>query len=178
MHTALKLKSWQLFLLFLGIAGLAHLLLNPLLPEENRHFLLLSPFEIALLLLLLSWFWILGIWLNRLVLEELRSGTIIFTLSIILSIAIVICLQTLFILQPASSSLLDLIPLIAPLYFLFIFCMLYNLYFIAKNLVLAEKNATVKPEEYIVPFLALWFFPIGLWLLQPRVNALYTRKIE
>ena len=97
MHILLKLKSWQLFLLLIGIAGLAHLLLNPLLPEHNRHFLLLSPFEISLLLLLLSWFWILGIWLNGLVLEELRFGTILFTLSIILPIAIVISLQTLFI---------------------------------------------------------------------------------
>lgn len=178
MHVALKLKSWQLFLLFLGIAGLAHLLLNPLLPEENRHFLLLSPFEIVLLLLLLSWFGILGIWLNRLVLEEFRSGTVLFILSIFLSIATVTSLQTFLILQPATSSLLDLIPFIAPLYFLFVFCVLYGLYFIAKNLVLAEKNATVKPAEYIVTFLALWFYPIGLWFIQPRVNALSTQKVE
>ncbi|MEM7119222.1 MAG: hypothetical protein AAF614_42785, partial [Chloroflexota bacterium] len=105
MHVALKLKSWQLFFLFLSIAGLVHLLFNPLLPEENRHFLLLSPFEIALLLLLLAWFWILGAQLNRLVSEELWSGTVLFTLSIIFPKASVISYQTLFIFQPASSSI-------------------------------------------------------------------------
>jgi hypothetical protein len=173
MYIFLKLKSWQLFLLLLGIPGIAHLLLNPLMPGDNTNFLLLSPFEIILLLLLLSWFGVLGIWLNQFVSEDLRSATNFFKFSIIFPVAIIISLEVLFIFRPSNSSLLNFV---FPLYFLYIFCLLYDLNFISKNLVLAEKNDKVKIEEYIGPFFALWFFPIGLWFIQPRVNALFAQK--
>lgn len=176
MHIFLKLKSWQLFLLLFGIPGIPHLLLNSVLPGDNTNFLLLSPFEIILIFLLLSWFWVLGMWLNQFVPEDLRSATNLFKFSIIFPVAITISLQALFILRPSNSSLPDFVLFIIPLYFLFIFCLLYDLNFISKNLVLAEKNDKVKIEEYIGPFFALWFFPIGLWFIQPRVDALFAQK--
>ena len=178
MHIFLKLKSWQLFLLLLGIPGTAHLLLYSVLPGDNTNFLLLSPFQIILIFLLLSWFWVLGTRLNQFVSEDLRSTTTLFKFSIIVPVAITISLQTLLILRPSSSSLPDLLLFIIPLYFLFVVCLLYDLNFISKNLVLAEKNDKVKIEEYIGPFFALWFFPIGLWFIQPRVNSLFAQKTK
>jgi hypothetical protein len=53
--------------------------------------------------------------------------------------------------------------------------MVYVLYFVAKNLVLAEtgKAASCSDQNVIVTFFLFWFFPLGAWFVQPKVNRLY-----
>jgi uncharacterized RDD family membrane protein YckC len=55
------------------------------------------------------------------------------------------------------------------------FCMLYLLYFVSKNLVLAETRKPASFPDYAGPFFLIWFFPIGIWFTQPRINRLYER---
>jgi hypothetical protein len=59
------------------------------------------------------------------------------------------------------------------LYLLVMFCMIYILYFAAKNLVLAERGKPVSFYDYAGPIFLLWFIPLGIWVIQPRINRLY-----
>src|SRR5258706_1398032 len=63
---------------------------------------------------------------------------------------------------------------IIPLHLLAMFCMFYNLYFVAKNLRLAEIQKPLGFYEYSGQFFLLWFFPFGIWIIQPRINQLYA----
>ncbi len=51
--------------------------------------------------------------------------------------------------------------------------MFYDLYFVSKNLVLAETSKSASFYDYAGPFFLIWFFPVGVWFIQPRINRLY-----
>lgn len=53
---------------------------------------------------------------------------------------------------------------------------LYVLGFSAKNLIMAEKQAAISFFDYAGPFFLMWFFPIGVWFVQPRVNRLVAAR--
>ena len=61
---------------------------------------------------------------------------------------------------------------ILPLHLLAMAAIFYALLFTAKSLVMVERNEATKFFEYSGPFFLLWFFPIGVWFIQPRVNKL------
>ena len=48
----------------------------------------------------------------------------------------------------------------------------YILGFSAKNLIMAERQMPVSFFDYSGPLFLMWFFPIGIWFVQPRVNKL------
>jgi hypothetical protein len=63
--------------------------------------------------------------------------------------------------------------LIVPLHLLSMGCLFYCLYFIAKALKSVEAQQPVSVSEYLGDFFLLWFYPVGIWILQPRVNKLF-----
>jgi|HubBroStandDraft_2_1064218.scaffolds.fasta_scaffold26755_3 hypothetical protein len=69
-----------------------------------------------------------------------------------------------------------LLSLIFPLHFLAMFCLFYLLYFVSKSLVLAETCKPASFNDYAGPFFLIWFFPIGIWFIQPRINRQYMES--
>jgi len=65
---------------------------------------------------------------------------------------------------------------VIPLHLLAMFCVLYSLYFVSKGLVLAERGKSASFYNYAGSFFLVWFFPIGVWIVQPKVNRLYAGK--
>lgn len=68
--------------------------------------------------------------------------------------------------------------LLIPAHLFTMVCLFYILYFASKSLVLATTNKPASFYGYASPFFLVWFFPIGIWILQPRVNRLYTQEAE
>lgn len=64
--------------------------------------------------------------------------------------------------------------LIIPLHLFSMFCMFYCLYFNAKVLKAVELQRPVTFNDYAGEFFLLWFFPIGVWFIQPRINRLFN----
>ena len=58
------------------------------------------------------------------------------------------------------------------------FCMFYMLYFTSKTIKTVELQREVTFGEFIGEFFALWFYIIGIWFIQPKVNKLATYNIE
>jgi hypothetical protein len=48
---------------------------------------------------------------------------------------------------------------------------------VSKSLVLAETGKPASFYDYAGPFFLLWFFPVGIWIVQPRVNRLYSERL-
>src|SRR6266496_5324966 len=81
--------------------------------------------------------------------------------------------EVFFLTQNPSPRLLGVI---LPLHVFAMVCMFYLLYFVSKSLVLAETSKPASFYDYAGPFFLLWFFPVGIWIVQPRVNRLYSER--
>jgi hypothetical protein len=64
--------------------------------------------------------------------------------------------------------------LMIPLHLFGMYCIFYCLYFIAKVMTMAKyQKCDVEIKEYIGYFFALWFIPIGIWVIQPILQELF-----
>ena len=48
----------------------------------------------------------------------------------------------------------------------------YAMIFAAKTLKSAELKREAKISDYLGDFFLVWFFPIGIWIIQPRIHKL------
>ncbi len=62
--------------------------------------------------------------------------------------------------------------IIIPLHFLFFFGIIYSIYFLSRCIVSLRK----KGENYGWYMLGFWFFFIGVWIIQPRIIKLLSKK--
>jgi hypothetical protein len=72
----------------------------------------------------------------------------------------------------------SIFAVIVPLHFFCMFCMFYCLYFNAKVLKAVELQKPVTFSEFAGEFFLIWFFPIGIWIIQPRLNKLFDPTAE
>jgi hypothetical protein len=68
---------------------------------------------------------------------------------------------------------LTIFALIVPLHLFSMFCIFYCLYFNAKALKIVEWQRPVTFSDFAGEFFLIWFFPIGIWIIQPRINRLF-----
>ena len=181
MQFFLKLKSWQMFCILVALPFVGQFFVDPFSLAANganvNEIFLIGGFIVYLsMIIVLIWLWVLGTQLNHFVSEEFRSSPKLFKVATIYPAFYAILFELLFFTQINNPSLNWIPLLICPFHLLALFSILYSFYFISKNLVLAEKDAKVKMEEIIGPFLALLFFPVGVWFIQPRINILYKQN--
>ncbi|APG64626.1 hypothetical protein LPB136_04255 [Tenacibaculum todarodis] len=60
---------------------------------------------------------------------------------------------------------------IIPLYFLMFFCMIHTIYFLSRCITTIRN----KKEGYGWYMLGFWVFPIGIWIIQPRIIDLLNK---
>ncbi len=53
-----------------------------------------------------------------------------------------------------------------------VFCTFYQYWFIAKTIKSAQLQKDASFGEFVGEFFLVWFYPIGVWILQPAVNKL------
>jgi len=66
--------------------------------------------------------------------------------------------------------------LIIPFHFLAVACHFYTLYFIAKSLKSVELQRNPVLGEYVAEFVLTWFFMIGVFFIQPRINQIFAEE--
>lgn len=64
------------------------------------------------------------------------------------------------------------VAIILPLHLFSIFCMFHTFYFVAKTIRTVEFQQPVKFGDFAGELFLIWFFPIGIWILQPRINKI------
>lgn len=173
MKKLLTLKHWQLFGLMTGILII------------DSFFELTTNEIVRLITMLLSvaiffgWFWAMAINLypklppnaklnlNRFKLFMFIPAFYIAIISLMLG-SISIGLQ--------GDSLSGYAAILIPVHLFSMFCIFWCLVFVAKLLKAVELQSPVRFSDYAGEFFLLWFFPIGIWTIQPRINKLFEHE--
>ena len=163
-----RAKSWQIFILLFGVMVLSQIAAAT--ADAEKMLPRIWGFTLLFMLCFEGWFWALGTFLNSIVRPALRPGVSFFRFALIYPM---IYLPVFMLVFPPSPKMLTLI---FPLHLFAMVCIFYLLNFVSKNLVLAEAGKEVSFYDYSGPFFLLWFFPIGVWVVQPRINALYAES--
>lgn len=71
-----------------------------------------------------------------------------------------------------------MMKLIMPVHLVAMVCIIYCMYFMARALKVVELQRPVTFGDFAGEFFLLLFYPIGIWLIQPRINILFNNKNE
>jgi hypothetical protein len=174
----LRAKHWQVFILVCGLYFVGQMaLVGSILTSPTPHEVFAKGGLLAGLLMSLStlgifvWFWSLGSFFSSIVQPELRMKSGFFRVALVYP-----PFYFVFFVATLQNSSPELLGLILPLHIFAMVCMFYLLHFVSKSLVLAETSKSASFYDYAGPFFLLWFFPVGIWIVQPRVNRLYSER--
>ena len=177
-------KAWQVFLILVLPMFASQFYLVAHMPRlsSSRQPLSIEEFEVLfsqtmllsllMVVLLLSWLLSIGLAANQRIEQRLRPRTRLVIGGAAYAASYIMIAPFIF---PGPSSFASgdaSLGIVVPLHFLAMIAMLYVLAFSAKNLIMAERQSLVSFFDYSGPFFLMWFFPIGVWFVQPRVNRL------
>jgi hypothetical protein len=177
----LRAKHWQIFLLLFGLCVVGDvaapssstLATAQSLEEFGKLGLLFGVAMVLFMFCFLAWFWSMGSFLSSIVQPGLRLKMGFFRIALIYP---VVYLPLFIVLIQKINHNPTLFAVIFPLHVFAMFCMFYLLYFVSKSLVSAETSKPASFYDYAAPFFLIWFFPIGVWFTQPRINLLYEER--
>ena len=190
----LKAKHWQLFLLTFGIPLLFQIVLMITMfanigsgnnPDVSFMFNYMMFFPIIMILLMATqfgWFWSMAIGLQIKVPENVKMKVkkfkIFFFIPLIylILISLFIGVTTTGMMEsgkaPSIAVLISLVLIIIPLHLFSMFCIFYSLYFVAKTYKTVELQRQVIFSDFAGEFFMIWFYPIGIWIIQPKINKI------
>lgn len=182
MKTFLTLKHWQLFLLLVGLPMILEVIAF-VFAISTRDGRMVFIFFFGLILLstglCFSWFYALGTNLFKRVPATVKMSLTRFKLFLFTAFGYIIFFMVF--MATMFSNVLSggrpdfaVFAIIFPLHFFYMFCVCYCLYFNAKALKTIELQRAVTFNDYAGEFFLLWFFPVGVWIIQPRINKLFT----
>lgn len=181
MQALLHLKAWQLFFLLFGMPIVLEAgVMTAVFTGQSVPWVLVGVLLAAFLALggLLAWFYVLGSHLYRRLPPAAPMSLTRFRIAALVPVMYVFLLlaygANTFRGGPTSSPPGGAIAVMVALHLLSMGCIFYCLYFTAKALKTVERNAPVPASEYLGEFFLLWFYPVGIWLLQPRINRLFA----
>jgi hypothetical protein len=177
MNNLLKLKHWQLFGLFISIPLTIRIINTTIfkIPEEILDYII-PVMLILLMLIYFGWTYSVGTNLRSKIPETVKMNFKLFktfqffTIIFIPIFGIVTYLLMNF--SPGGKPNENIITVLGLLIGLTPFCILYCIYFIAKTIRLVELQRPISLKDYIIDFLLILFFPIGVWIIQPKLNKI------
>lgn len=179
MNFFLRLRHWQLFLLMLLVPILCQIIFMGIMISSESPRLLMLLFPIVMLWYIgtyFGWMYSVSKAMHEKVPFQLRGTLSRFRVFMLIPIIYMLCLSLYVALmshfQFNGLSSVAFLCIVMPLHLFSMFCIFYCLYFCAKTLKAAEWQRPVTFSDFAGEFFLLWFFPIGVWILQPRINRL------
>ncbi len=194
----LRAKHWQLFVLMLGIPSVYQAYFmsqiwgfqsqpEPVVGKEgftqvlNEEFIQLDFFPYVMIFFVLvffGWFWSIAIGLQKNIPKEIKMKVkkfkVFFFIPFFYILFLLIYMGGLFS-GITTHGLLNsgwIIAIILPLHLLSMFCIFYSMHFVAKTIKTVELQRKVGFGDFVGEFFLLWFYFIGIWFIQPKVNKL------
>lgn len=195
----LNAKHWQLFLLTFGLQFVLQILLlvamfssmynSDLESDPFAVFAVIKYFPLVMIIYMvvyLAWIYSVSIGLQPKVPENVKMKVkkfkVFFYIPIIYYFVFMIGFSILFANFTKANSesnfifLDQIFPYLLPIHIFVVFCMMYTLYFAAKTIKTVELQREVKFGEFVGEFFLIWFYFIGVWILQPKVNKMVEKK--
>jgi len=178
----LRAKSWQLFLVFVVTSfftlsnrvAVAVLQRVPPAHRPTRAWLQAltvqsEVFAVLYVMAFFAWLWFLGAFLSSLVTSKISRQLTLFRRAIILGAILWIAEMVV-----NSSSWWTPVNIVFNLSALF--CLSYNLYFVAQALAIAETGESGSIFLLRKTMVLLGCPAIGVWAVQPKINRLFEPK--
>jgi hypothetical protein len=184
MKIFLRLKHWQLFILIVGLPFLYQIINISafIITRELTIIFKLFPLIIGLMVLILfSWFYTLGVNLRPLLPDSVKMNLFRFKLFLFIPTVYILffCFLMFIVFSiPAPEYVFGIFFLILPLHLFSMFCIFYCLYFVSKTLKSVQLQRPITFNDYAGEFFMLWFFFIGVWFIQPRINKLFKNEMS
>jgi hypothetical protein len=162
---------WQVFAVLIGMLCIGQVLVVFTYPKAEGVEIPVTSLIVAELcwICFVLWFWSLGSFLNGVIQTDLRPKLRFFRFGLVYPLLyMAVFLITFEKLIPAYMIG------ILPFHLLALFCVFFDLNLVSKSLALAEMGRPVSFYDYAGPFFLLWFFPFGIWFVQPRINRIYA----
>lgn len=185
----LKAKHWQIFMLTIGLPMLLQMAMMPMLFEGANPGLSVSLLMIITVVYVFGffgWIWAIAIGLQTKVPADVKMKVRKFMIFLIFPLVYILFFSG-FIISVFGGNM-DLgtgnnqemfawmMGIIFPLHIFCMFCIFYCLYFVAKTFKTVELQREVKFPDFAGEFLLFWFFPIGIWIMQPKINQMVADK--
>ncbi|MDF1781507.1 MAG: hypothetical protein P1U67_09450 [Alcanivoracaceae bacterium] len=172
MRIYLKAKHWQLFIalvgsIFFAQAMMASSMLSGDLPSP---LVMIAP-TIFAAIVFFGWLWSVASACSKALPPELVSSTKPMQLGLIYALVYFMISSGFF-----FSSNGRLPGYIVVMHLLAMASIFYSIGFTAKQLVKLEQGKEVSFSLYSGSFFLFWFFPIGIWFIQPKINQLLGGK--
>lgn len=187
----LRAKHWQLFLFTFGIpilyqaATMVSLVMTIIArtssnPEEV--FDQLKYFPIMMLFLvggLFGWLWSVGVGLQKYIPDEFKLPVNKFKLILLIPSCYIFFFLgfVIWVLSPNEPDPM-IFAVIVPFHLLSMVCIFYSLYFVSRTYKTAVLQKKLEVGDYIGEFFMIWFFFIGVWILQPKINKMVEAYSE
>lgn len=185
MTKLLTLKHWQLFGLLMGLPILIQCITIGSMFSSNDPTALFYFFPIMMILffgLFFGWFYAIGTNLHKKLPATATMNLNKFKIFLFIPLVYMLFL-CLFMVGMFSNISFGgqpnpaIFAVIVPLHLFSMFCIVYCLYFNAKALKTVEWQKPVTFSDFAGEFFLIWFFPIGIWIIQPRLNKLFDPAV-
>jgi hypothetical protein len=178
MSILLRLKHWQFFVLLILMPCIPTLLFTSPAQIQTNPFqalIILMIMTLIQMLLVCIWLHTLSSWSYRRLPAQVVGNFHLLKFRIFLSVPVLYMALFLFLIMTNPLNPSILLPVVL-LHLFSMFCVFYCLYFTAKILKSAETQILQKSfGGFSEEFFLLWFFPIGIWILQPRINKFFAK---
>ncbi len=164
----LKAKHWQLFIVLVGSMFLAQSLMVCSFMSGGAPNAITLLFPTLLIgILFFGWLWAIASACSKALPPELASSTKPMQAGLIYALIYLVLSGVFFFgagKQPPGYVIVMHLMAMAAIF--------YALGFTAKQLAKLEQGQNVSFFSYSGPFFLFWFFPVGIWFIQPKVNQL------
>jgi hypothetical protein len=190
----LKAKHWQLFLLTFGIPIIFQIVMMGSMfsvfatqtnPNPEMIFNYMKFFPIIMILFMtifFGWFWSVAIGLQKKVPVNITMKVKKFKIFLFIPMVYILFIMIFVSFtmngiinngkEPNIGLLGSMFAIIVPLHLFSMFCIFYTLYFVAKTFKTVELQREVKFSDFAGEFFMIWFYPIGIWIVQPKINKM------
>ena len=182
----LTLKHWQLFGLLMGLPMVFQFITIGSVILSNDPTTMFYFFPIMMILfigLFFGWFYALGTNLHKKLPQTANMNLTHFKIFLLIPVVYMLLISVF--MAGMFSNITSggqpdpaIFALIIPLHLFSMSCIFYCLYFNAKALKTVEWQKPVTFSDFAGEFFLIWFFPIGIWIIQPRINQLFDTNIE
>ena len=184
----LRAKHWHLFLptfilpMFLQFIIMGSMFAGSINGQPDQHFIsnyMGISYIISLLVMFVvwGWFWSIAIGLQAKVPHGVKMKVTKFKFFFFLPLIYIVFFMYSFN-NAFMGNWVDLgfFAIIFPLHLFSMFCIFYTIYFVAKTFKTVELQRATKFSDFAGEFFLVWFFPIGVWILQPKINQMVKER--
>jgi hypothetical protein len=193
----LRAKHWHLFSLMFGLPMVFQFIMmgtvfatlsNRTEPNPSTMFSFFGFFPVLMIIVVgtfFGWFWSIAIGLQNKIPANVKMKTgkfkvfffIPITYMLLISIGIGTAMMGLPGMvesgeEPNVGLIAGSMAIILPLHLFSMFCIFYCLYFVSKTFKTVELQRETTFSDFAGEFFLMWFYPIGIWIVQPKINKM------